>query len=72
VPILCFLPSLGSRTAWLLLTVLEFLSYNVLIDYQATGRWQFDPLLEWLTYGPFYALLVWQALRQARRSRDAG
>jgi alpha-1,6-mannosyltransferase len=72
VPILCFLPSLGSRTAWLLLTVLEFLSYNVLIDYQATGRWQFDPLLEWLTYGPFYALLVWQALREARRSRDAG
>jgi hypothetical protein len=72
VPILCFLPSLGSRTAWLLLTVLQFLSYNVLIDYQATGRWQFDPFLEWLTYGPFYVLLVWQALWEARRSWEAG
>ena len=61
VPLLCFYPN----AAWLLLTVLQFLSYNVLIDYQATGRWHFDPLFQWLIYGPFYALLLWQALRRS-------
>ncbi len=59
VPLLCFFPN----PAWLLLTVLQFLSYNVLIDFQASGRWHFDPYLQALTYGPFYALLLWQALR---------
>jgi len=63
VPLLCFFPN----PAWLLLTVLQFLSYNVLIDYAATGRWHFDPTLQWLTYAPFYALLLWQALRGGRR-----
>ncbi|MBI3670738.1 MAG: DUF2029 domain-containing protein [Acidobacteria bacterium] len=60
VPLLCFFPN----PAWLLLTVLQFLSYNVLIEYQVNGRWHFDPLLQWLTYGPFYALLLWQAWRE--------
>ena len=69
VPLLCFFPN----PAWLLLTVLQFLSYNVLIDYQATGRWHFDPALQWLTYAPFYALLLWQALRSGpRQSLEAG
>lgn len=54
VPLLCFFPN----PAWLLLTVLQFLSYNVLIDYGINGRWHFDPFLQWLTYAPFYALLV--------------
>ncbi len=58
VPLLCFYPN----PAWLLLTVLQFLSYNVLIGFQATGRWHFDPFFQWLTYGPFYALLLWQAV----------
>jgi alpha-1,6-mannosyltransferase len=62
VPLLCFFPN----PAWLLLTVLQFLSYNVLIDYQADGRWHFDPLMQWLTYGPFYALLLWQAWRDRK------
>ncbi len=68
VPLVCLLPSEGSGTAWLLLTVLQFLSYNVLIDYQAIGRWHFDPFLQWLTYAPFYALLLW---RRPRRQPDA-
>lgn len=62
VPLLCFFPN----PAWLLLTVLQFLSYNVLIGYQTTGRWHFDPLLQWLTYGPFYLWLLWRLLRTER------
>jgi len=46
--------------------VLQFLSYNVLIGYQTTGSWHFDPLLQWLTYGPFYLWLLWRALRTER------
>jgi len=62
VPLLCFFPN----PAWLLLTVLQFLSYNVLIGYQATGHWHFDSTMQWLTYGPFYALLLWQVLSESR------
>jgi alpha-1,6-mannosyltransferase len=59
IPFLCFYPN----TAWLLLTVLQFLSYQVLIDYSASGHWHFDPRYVALTYAPFYALLLWQAYR---------
>jgi len=62
VPVLCFLPGLRTASAWLLLTALQFLSYNVLIEFQASGRWSFDPVLQWLTYAPFYALLLWRGL----------
>ena len=58
VPLLCFYPS----TAWLLLTVLQFLSYKIFINYRALGVWQFDPLFQWLCYAPFYALLGWEFL----------
>ena len=54
VPLLCFFPN----PAWLLLTVLQFLSYNVLIGYGILGQFKFDPLLQWLVYTPFYGLLV--------------
>lgn len=54
VPLLCFFPN----PAWLMLTVLQFLSYNVLIGYGILGVFHFDPLMQWLVYGPFYALLV--------------
>jgi hypothetical protein len=54
VPLLCFFPN----PAWLMLTVLQFLSYNVLIGYGILGIFRFDPLMQWLVYGPFYALLV--------------
>jgi len=42
VPLLCFFPS----PAWLLLTVLQFLSYKIFINYRAFGDWQFDPLFQ--------------------------
>jgi Glycosyltransferase family 87 len=54
VPLLCFFPN----PAWLLLTVLQFLSYNVLIGYGILGQFRFDPFLQWLVYAPFYVLLV--------------
>ena len=54
VPLLCFFPN----PAWLLLTVLQFLSYNVLIGYGILGQFKFDPLMQWLVYAPFYGLLV--------------
>jgi alpha-1,6-mannosyltransferase len=60
VPLLCFYPS----AAWLLLTVLQFLSYKIFINYRALGVWQFDPLFQWLCYAPFYALLGWEFLRK--------
>jgi alpha-1,6-mannosyltransferase len=54
VPLLCFFPN----PAWLMLTVLQFLSYNVLIGYGILGVFRFDPFMQWLVYAPFYALLV--------------
>jgi hypothetical protein len=54
VPLLCFFPN----PAWLLLTVLQFLSYNVLIGYAILGQFHFDPLMQLLVYVPFYALLL--------------
>jgi len=54
VPLLCFFPN----PAWLLLTVLQFLSYNVLIGYSILGEFKFDPFLQSLVYFPFYAVLV--------------
>lgn len=66
VPLLCFFPN----PAWLLVTILQFLSYKVLIEYQINGIWHFDPYFQWLTYAPFYALLVGGVLAH-RRSGDA-
>ena len=54
VPLLCFFPN----PAWLLLTVLQFLSYNVLIAYGIMGKFQFDAFFQWLVYVPFYVLLI--------------
>jgi hypothetical protein len=54
VPLLCFFPN----PAWLMLTVLQFLSYNVLIGYGILGVFKFDPLMQWLVYAPFYLLLM--------------
>ena len=62
VPLLCFYPS----AAWLLLTVLQFLSYKIFINYRALGVWEFDPFFQWMTYAPFYALLAWEMLRNKR------
>ena len=64
VPLLCFYPS----PAWLLLTILEFLSYNIFLNYRALGVWHFDPFFQWLCYAPFYALLAWEILRKKVRA----
>jgi alpha-1,6-mannosyltransferase len=58
VPWLCFFPN----PAWLLLTILQFLSYHVLIRYQILGVWHFEPRFILLTYLPFYLLLASQWL----------
>ena len=63
VPLLCFFPN----PAWLLATILQFLSYKVLIEFQINGIWHFDPYFQWLAYAPFYALLVGEALFQQRK-----
>ena len=68
VPLLCFFPS----PAWLLLTILEFLSYKIFIDYRALGVWHFDPLFQWLCYAPFYALLGWEFLRKRKSLKVDG
>jgi len=60
VPLLCFFPS----PAWLLLTVLQFLSYKIFINYRAYGDWHFDPFFQWLCYAPFYILLAWEIFRK--------
>ncbi len=67
VPLLCFFPN----PAWLLLTILQFLSYKVLIEYQINGIWHFDPFFQWLTYAPFYALLIGGAFLNRRPRRAA-
>jgi alpha-1,6-mannosyltransferase len=68
VPLLCFFPN----PAWLMVTVLQFLSYNVLIGYGILGVFKFDPLMQWLVYGPFYAVLVgyWWYGRKHRGKLD--
>jgi alpha-1,6-mannosyltransferase len=68
VPLLCFFPN----PAWLMLTVLQFLSYNVLIGYGILGVFRFDPFMQWLVYAPFYLLLtfnwVYSRWRASRKS----
>jgi hypothetical protein len=65
VPLLCFFPN----PAWLLLTVLQFLSYNVLIGYGILGQFKFDPFIQWLVYVPFYALLIGNWLVHRKRMK---
>jgi hypothetical protein len=66
VPLLCFFPN----PAWLMLTVLQFLSYNVLIGYGILGVFIFSPFQQWLVYAPFYALLVAHWLYFRNRAPD--
>ena len=65
VPLLCFFPN----PAWLLLTVLQFLSYNVLIGYGILGQFKFDPVMQWLVYAPFYAFLISEWILRRIRMR---
>jgi hypothetical protein len=67
VPLLCLFPN----PAWLLLTVLQFLSYHVLIDYQVFGTFRFQPGYVFLTYAPFYAWLLFDRMLRKPPLRDA-
>jgi alpha-1,6-mannosyltransferase len=66
IPLICFLPGSAGAIPWLLLTVLQFVSYSVLVEYQANGRWHLEPLYQWLTYTPFFGMLLWGWLRRVR------
>jgi alpha-1,6-mannosyltransferase len=73
VPFLALVGTSRYLVPWLMLTILQFLSYEVLIDYRALGTWHFRPLYLALTYGPFYAWLVWNAYTsQGPPSRTIG
>jgi hypothetical protein len=57
-----------------MVTVLQFLSYNVLIGYGILGQFRFDPLMQWLVYAPFYAVLVghwWYGRKKEQRLQTA-
>lgn len=59
IPFLCFFPN----PAWLLLTILQFLSYHTLIRYGILGEWRWSPLMISLTYVPFYSWILWQTIQ---------
>jgi hypothetical protein len=70
IPLLAIYPS----PAWLLLTILMFLSYHVLIPYYALGQWQESKLFLLLEYAPFYGWLIatlWRADPTPRKDADA-
>lgn len=67
IPFLCFFPN----PAWLMLTILQFLSYSVLIGYGILGTWHWSPLMMWLEYAPFYGWLGWELLRAQRTKLHA-
>ena len=68
IPFLCFIPN----PAWLLLTILQFLSYHVLIEYYALNTWHWRTEMVWLTYGPFYAMLLWEMIRKRIAIKQVG
>jgi hypothetical protein len=59
VPFLCLYPN----RAWMLLTGLVVFSYHVLIQFAQTGIWKEDVTLRYVQYLPFYALLIFDALK---------
>ena len=58
IPFLCFYPN----RAWLLLTGLSMLSYNVLIQFIQTGIWREAMWVRYIQYIPFYALLIYDSV----------
>jgi hypothetical protein len=61
IPFLALVGQSRYLAPWLLLTILQFLSNEVLIGYRILGVWHFSPLFLWLTYAPFYVWLLWNA-----------
>ena len=68
IPFLCFFPN----PAWILLTILQFLSYHTLVRYGILGEWHWSPLMISLTYVPFYGWMVWRVLRSKGTSLQEG
>jgi len=63
IPFLCFYPN----RAWLLLSGLTVLSYNVLIQFVQTGIWHEAMWVRYAEYIPFYLLLIGDAVRKKWR-----
>ncbi|MBI4553088.1 MAG: hypothetical protein HY710_12560 [Candidatus Latescibacteria bacterium] len=59
LPFLCFFPN----RAWLLLSGLIMLSYHVLIQFTRTGLWREALWVRYVEYIPFYALLMFDAIK---------
>ena len=64
--VLPFLPFFAAP-AWMLLSGLAFLAYEVLIEYSKTGIWTEQTWVKWAEFGPFYALLIAYPLYQRYR-----
>lgn len=65
VPFLCFFPN----PAWLLLSGLSVLSYEVLNDWSILGIWRSDPFFLKLQYYPFWGMLALIGIRSLWRRR---
>lgn len=65
LPFLAFFPS----PAWMLLSGLIFLAYEVQIGYGSSGVWREKPWVLWAQYAPFYLLLCGTELARRWRSR---
>ncbi len=65
VPFLCFFP----MRSWILLTGVVGLYYlEFYFDYQ--NLFQYIPVIPWVEYLPFYAMLAWELLTRVKRSRN--
>ena len=65
VPFLCFFPN----PAWLLLSGLSVLSYEVLNSWSVLGIWRSDPFFLKLQYYPFWGMLVLIGIRSLWQRR---
>ena len=59
VPFLCFFPN----RAWILLTGLAMVAYNVLIQFTQTGIWREETWVRYVQFIPFYTLMIFDAIR---------
>jgi hypothetical protein len=67
VPFLCLYPN----RAWLLLTGLIMLSYEVLVRFNSDGLWVENPWINFTIFVPFFLLLAGDAVARALRRSPA-
>ena len=65
VPFLCFFPN----RAWMLLTGLAVIAYNVLIQFTQTGIWHEATWVRYVQFIPFYTLLIFDSVRYRMQVR---